>query len=174
MNLDTAWISVISGFAGGAAVWAGRMITDWVSHRRDEERRVREEGQRLRASCDIAYYKFIEVFSTPMVGDDTLNYLQASIGALVDGNIVFSKSFKSKSDLFDFEIASLDDLLYVLICMRSSHISGGSEQSLATYKSDFEELRKGVLDLGLDVFINGLRQSEYFQADKAKEVPKRV
>jgi hypothetical protein len=163
MNLDPAWVPIISGFIGGAVVWVGGMITDFIKYRREEKRRVREEGQRWLESRKIAYYKFIDVFSTPAVSDNILYYFRAVLEAAEYGDVILSTPLKASPQSIAFEINSLDKLLAALIFMKSTH----------PYTKDLEDLRSEALTPFLNEFMNKLRQSEYHLADKAKEIKKK-
>ena len=59
MSIDPNWMPVISGFVGGAVVWVGGMITDFIKYRREEKNRVREERQKWLGSRKNAYYNLI-------------------------------------------------------------------------------------------------------------------
>jgi hypothetical protein len=91
----TVSAGVIGGFVTGMITLAGIRMTQ----KHDEGRRIREEKQRWLESRKIAYYKFIEAFSTPVVGDDIFDYLHAALEAAGYGNVILSDSFEPKVSL---------------------------------------------------------------------------
>jgi hypothetical protein len=173
MYLDPAWIPVISAFVGVATGFAGGMIKDSFSYKRDKEKRIQEEKQRWLQSRKIAYYKFIEVFSTHAVSDDILSYFQASLNVAEYGDVILPAPLKARPYSIAFEINSLDSLLAALIFMKSTHVAVDSGPALDTYTKDLEGLRSEALTPFLNEFMNRLRQSECHPADKAKEIKKK-
>ena len=121
MDLDPAWVPVLSGFGGGALVWAGTIINDWITHRRDEKRRIREEKQKWVESRRNAYYKFIDVFSTYVTNPDPHDYFQSAFEAAMYGDVIIPTPFKTKQYSFLSDINSLDLLLAALIFMKSDY-----------------------------------------------------
>jgi len=154
MGLDPAWIPILSGFIGGFTVWAGSLITDMIRYRR-------EEKQRQLDSRKIAYYKFIDIFSTPTTDGNVDNYFLASMEAAEYGNVILSDPLNVRPLSIAFEIKSLDNLLAALIFMKSSrHIDTCSKTAFYENVKDLEDLRSKALTPFLNEFMNRLRQNE--------------
>jgi len=173
MNLDPAWVSAIFGFVGVIVGLAGSIIKDLITCRREDERRVRDERQRWLESRKIAYYKFIEVFSTSAVNDNIFDYFRAALEVAEYGDVILSTPLKARPYSVAFEIDSLDSLFSALIFMKSTHHANASRPALDAYTKDLEDLRSEALTPFLNEFMNRLRQSEYHPADKAKEIKKK-
>jgi len=172
MSLDPAWVPIISGFAGGSAVWAGSIIKDLITYRREDEKRAEEERQRWLESRKIAYYRFIEVFSTHAVSDDIHSYFQASLNVAEYGDIILPIPLKARSHSIAFEINSLYSLLDALIFMKSTHTAVASRPALDAYTKELEDLRSEALTPFLNEFMNRLKQNEYHPVEKPKEIKK--
>jgi hypothetical protein len=157
--VDAIWIPVISTILGGVLVLLVGVINGMISDKKEQEKHKRDDEQRWFQSRKNAYYNFIEVFSKPLIDEDIIDYLKASLDAAEYGDIILSDQLKAIPTSIAFKIESLDHLLAALIFMRSMHVIGGSEPGLAKYKSDFENLRKDALTPFLNEFMNILRQS---------------
>jgi hypothetical protein len=167
--MDPAWISVISAFVGVAAGFAGGIIKDSISYRRDKENQVQEEKQKWLESRKIAYYKFIEVFSTPAVTANILDYFRASLEAAEYGDVILSVPLKTRPYSIAFEIKSLDSLLAALTFMRSTRNITDAGPALDEFMSDFENLRKEALTPFVNEFMNKLRRNESCPSSNAKK-----
>ena len=163
MDLDPTWVPVLSAFGGGFVVWAGGIINDWITYRRDEKRRVREEKQKWVESRRNAYYKFIDVFSTYVTNPDPHDYFQSAFEAAMYGDVIIPTPFKLKQCSFISDINSLDLLLAALIFMKSDYVPG-NDKTHDTLKEELEDLRSKALTPFLNEFMNIIRQKE----DEAK------
>jgi hypothetical protein len=167
MNLDPTWVPVVSGLVGGSIVWIGSIIKDLIAYRREDKRRVQDERQKILESRKIAYYKFIDVFSTHVAEDNVHDYFQAVLEAAEFGDIILSTPLKARPRPIQYEINSLDTLLSALIFMKSTHYAEASQASLYYYARDLETLRSDALTPFMNELMNRLRQS------KVKEIKKK-
>jgi len=141
-------IAIIIGAAIGAV---GPVAICLLTLIRDNQTEEMKKKQTWLESRKLAYYRFIVVFSSPLIGEDTTDYLRASLDAATYGNVILSDPFEIKQTPITFPINSLDDLSSALAFMRSSHAAEGS----------FEDLRQKALTPFLNEFMNRLRQNEY-------------
>ena len=145
-NFDPAWVPIISGLIGATAVWAGGLIKDWITYRREEKRRVREEKRRSLEAQKIEYQNFLDVFSRPMHGriDSAISvewsgtYLKAALDAIKFGDIRLSERVNleeyahsvyeidavsvfeafNRDNVYEWEIQSLEDIIKILLKLR--------------------------------------------------------
>jgi hypothetical protein len=114
--MDTDWVPVISAFVGGILVFLGGIIREEILYRREEKKSERDVEQKWFELRKIAYYKFIQVFSTKYSCDsDGEKYLNAALGAVEFGNVVLFQPIK----IGNVEIGSLDNLIEILIRLRT-------------------------------------------------------
>jgi hypothetical protein len=139
--LDPAWVPIISGLIGAAAVWIGGLINGCITYRRDEKRRVREEKQKC-----LEAQNFLDVFSRPMFGhiDSAISvewsgtYLKAALDAIKFGDVRLSERVNleeyahsvydidavnvfeafNRNNVYEWEIQSLADIIKILLKLR--------------------------------------------------------
>lgn len=172
MCLDPAWVSAIFGFVGVMFGLAGSVIRDLITYRREDERRVREERQRWLESRKIAYYRFIDVFSTHVDRENIHDYFRASLEASEYGNVILSTPLKAKPYPIGFVICSLKDLREGLTFKKSTYAGDANRPASDEYMKGLEGLRSEALTPFLNEFMDRLEQSEYHMADKVEEIKK--